>query len=84
MNQVAKMKKETISPWMMVGKLLNTDMQYEGTKPIDQCIRGVKRLGVTWEQVQSTSRVRRIVDEEGCVVYTLEERDGLMTESQVQ
>jgi len=46
----------------MVGKLLNTDMQYEGTKPIDQCIRGVKRLGVTWEQVQSTSRVRRIVD----------------------
>ena len=62
MNQVVNMIKETMHPWMMVGKLAQTDWQYQGSVAIDQCIRGVKRLGVTWEQVQSTSRVRRIVD----------------------
>ena len=62
MNQVAKMIKETIDPWMMVGKLSYADTDYEGTVAIDQCVRGVKRLGISWNEVQSTSRVRRIVD----------------------
>jgi chromosomal replication initiation ATPase DnaA len=62
MNQVAKMTKETIDPWMMVGKLSYADTDYEGTVAIDQCVRGVKRLGISWNEVQSTSRVRRIVD----------------------
>jgi chromosomal replication initiation ATPase DnaA len=48
--------------YMMTGKLAYADTDYEGVVAIDQCIRGVKRLGVSWGEVQSTSRVRRIVD----------------------
>lgn len=46
----------------MVGKLSYADTDYEGVVAIDQCRRGVKRLGVEWDEIQSTSRKRRIVD----------------------
>ena len=47
---------------MMTGKLAYADTDYEGVVAIDQCKRGAQRLGVKWEEVQSTSRKRRIVD----------------------
>ena len=47
---------------MMTGKLAYADTDYEGIVAIDQCKRGAQRLGVKWEEVQSTSRKRRIVD----------------------
>lgn len=51
-----------IDMYMMVGKLSYSDTDYENTLPIQQCKRGVERLGVKWEQIQSATRVRRIVD----------------------
>lgn len=62
MNRVVQMNKEKLNTWMMVGKLSYADTDYEGTVAIDQCKRGVKRLGVGWNEILSTSRVRRIVD----------------------
>lgn len=47
---------------MMTGKLAYADTDYEGIVAIDQCRRGVERLGVGWDEVQSTCRKRRIVD----------------------
>ncbi len=47
---------------MMVGKLNYADSDYEGMIAVEQCKRGVGRLGVQWDEVQSTSRKRRIVD----------------------
>ena len=46
----------------MTGKLAYADTDYEGILAIDQCRRGAQRLGVKWEEVQSNSRKRRIVD----------------------
>ena len=46
----------------MVGKLAYADSDYEGAVAIDQCKRGVKRLGVSWDEVLTTCRKRRIVD----------------------
>ena len=47
---------------MMVGKLSYANKDYEGEVALEQCKRGVERLGVEWEEVQGTCRVRRIVD----------------------
>lgn len=46
----------------MVGRLAYAKTDYEGTVAIDQCKRGVERLGVEWDEIQSTCRKRRIVD----------------------
>lgn len=53
---------EELTVWMKVGKLAYTDTDYEGLVALDQCKRGVERLGVTWEEVQTKCRKRRIVD----------------------
>tara|TARA_R110000803_G_scaffold21548_3_gene54235 strand:- start:4459 stop:4791 length:333 start_codon:yes stop_codon:yes gene_type:complete len=47
---------------MMVGKLAYSDSDYEGDVAMSQCLRGVQRLGVEWDEVKSKSRKRRIVD----------------------
>jgi len=50
------------SIYLMVGKFAYADTDYEGTVALDQCRRGVQRLGVEWDEIQSTCRKRRIVD----------------------
>ena len=47
---------------LMIGRLSYASLDYEGTVAIDQCKRGAERLGVEWDEIQSTCRVRRIVD----------------------
>lgn len=53
---------EELSVWMNVGRLAYADTDYEGLVALDQCKRGVERLGVTWDEVMTSSRKRRIVD----------------------
>tara|TARA_R110000787_G_scaffold74453_3_gene165488 strand:- start:101 stop:478 length:378 start_codon:yes stop_codon:yes gene_type:complete len=52
----------TIDIQMMVGKLAYEDTDYGDVLSIDQCKRGVDRLGVKWSEIQSNCRERRIVD----------------------
>jgi len=56
------MENENIGIWLMVGKLSYADTDYTNSVAIDQCKRGVIRLGVTWEEVLTQTRKRRVVD----------------------
>tara|TARA_R110002012_G_scaffold197522_2_gene366075 strand:+ start:3886 stop:4227 length:342 start_codon:yes stop_codon:yes gene_type:complete len=65
---------EQIGVEMMIGRLAYADTDYENTVAIDQCKRGVRRLGLTWEAILSRSRKRKLVDARRLCCVLLRER----------
>ena len=47
---------------LMVGRLQYSEIDYTIESSLSYCQKGVTNLGVTWEEVLSCSRKRRIVD----------------------
>ena len=48
--------------YMKVGVLAENNPTYKNELQKEKCIRGTKRIGVSWDEIQSKCRERRIVD----------------------
>jgi len=50
------------SIWLKVGSLSCDNSEYDNARLVVHCMRGAERLGVSWEEITSASRKRKIVE----------------------